>query len=280
MVLATPLYEADGLLFSSVNGNMKSILVPINPMLRTTLNVVENFVAHNVALPADAVNQSHTGSLYKPLWSSEWMRITVSNWCSYYRLNYDTAMYESVQPDSVFGKGFYQIIFEVPYIYIGPHKEGQSFSLTLRVVQVLFQPHKLHIPITPTQKPFANNNNNNIQVSTTSSLNSESLNGHTSIAPTLTTNSYNPQVSVAPNLVSEILKKQVPIAPAQLPSAQSSPKADGDPKVALRQIVTRNSDCAGGEGKRTNGGIDGATEGKRKRARKNGSTAIPLSEFK
>lgn len=141
LVLLTPLYESGGLVFQT-HGDSKSVLVNISPNLRATLNVVENFVTQNVSLPADAVSQSLTGSLYKPLWHAENMMITVSRWCKFYRLNDETKAYEIVPMTQQFNKGIYQISIEVPYVYIGPHKEGQSFSLTARVVQVLFQPHK------------------------------------------------------------------------------------------------------------------------------------------
>ena len=169
LILSTSLYEAEGLFMTSTNGSMKSTSVAINPILRATLNTVENFAAHNVSLPADAVFPSQTGSLYKPLWPSEWMKISISNWCNFLRLNYETGMYESVAPDSVFAKGLYQISIEIPYIYIGPHKEGQSFSLTLRVVQVLYQPYRPEESIVSSSNTLSNN----IQVPITPSPNTD-----------------------------------------------------------------------------------------------------------
>ena len=145
LVLLTPNYESAGLVFQT-HGENKSVLVNIPPKLRSTLNVVEDFVTRNVTLPANAVTPSQNGSFYKSLWPAENVMITLSRWCKIYQLNYETEAYEMVPPDGPFGRGFYQFSFEVPYVYIGPHKEGQSFSLTLRVVQIVFTPHKERTP--------------------------------------------------------------------------------------------------------------------------------------
>ena len=45
-----------------------------------------------------------------------------------------------MDPQGPFGNGTYQMMVEVSHIYIGTHKEGQLFSLSLHVVQVVYQP--------------------------------------------------------------------------------------------------------------------------------------------
>jgi hypothetical protein len=38
------------------------------------------------------------------------------------------------------GRGVYGLTVEVPYVYIGEHRSGEAFSLTLRFVEIIFEP--------------------------------------------------------------------------------------------------------------------------------------------
>ena len=46
----------------------------------------------------------------------------------------------SVSPDQLTQPGLFSFSIEVPYVYIGPHKGGERFSLSLRLLQVTYTP--------------------------------------------------------------------------------------------------------------------------------------------
>ena len=241
-MLTCPRFEAKGLVKQS-KGALSSILLPINAELRATLNVIENFVAHNVTIPADALSTSKTGSLYRPLWHAEKMMITVSNWCKFFQLNLASTAYECVPADTNFGKGVYYVSFEIPYVYIGPHRDGQAFSLTLRVVQVLFEPD---VPSASLLLHDCNENHDVVLSGSTSSLN-----------PPKTVN-----IILSDSAVSATAKKSEVSNAQTLPaSAPVSVELDG----ALPSTLPSTKE---------------ATEGKKRRGRKNGAAPLPLSEFK
>ena len=139
LIIQTPSFQQNGLIFRATKGR-RAIITPIDVWLRSQFNELENFVKANVKVPDDVVKVVGD-SKYKPLWDRERMCISVSQWCSYYRETGSDGGFEQIPADSHFGDGTYNISIEVPYVYIGPHKDGFSFSLTLRIVQVVFKPN-------------------------------------------------------------------------------------------------------------------------------------------
>ena len=125
----------------------RSICIPVEPWLRQQMNVLENFVKENVNIPDDVANALGHPSKYKPLWDGERMFISVSKWCNFLRYTGNDGVCEQVTPDFHFGSGMYNVNIEVPYIYIGPHKDGYTFSLTLRIVQVVFKPNVIAVAL-------------------------------------------------------------------------------------------------------------------------------------
>ena len=69
------------------------------------------------------------------------MFISASRWCSVFQLNKETGNYDPITiKEAQFGRGRYSVTVEIPYVYIGPHKCGENFSLTTRVVQIVYDP--------------------------------------------------------------------------------------------------------------------------------------------
>jgi len=129
------------------HGTFVSTLVPVEGWLRAQLNVIEQFACQNVTIPVTVTNNKQTGRLYKPLFRNGNMYITISHWCSVLKLNRETGTYDSVSLTEMTGKGVYYMTIEVPYIYIGNHKTGESFSVTLRVVEMYFEPEAVASPL-------------------------------------------------------------------------------------------------------------------------------------
>ena len=71
------------------------------------------------------------------------MFVSVSPWCDFYKYDPSSGEYHRMTSEGPFAKGTYHVTIEAPYVYIGVHKDGHLFSLTLRAVQVVYQPEAL-----------------------------------------------------------------------------------------------------------------------------------------
>ena len=132
--LLTPQFHSLGLKIKE-NENGYSVLIPIDPWLRAQLNIAEEFVQKNVASDSSGVKP-----VYKPLWDGPMMYVRVASWCQIYRRLFGTPQYERIDDMKTIGRGLYSITIELPYIYIGPHKNGEHYSTTMRIVQVTHEP--------------------------------------------------------------------------------------------------------------------------------------------
>ena len=136
----TPSFESQGLISRKDERNSVSLMLPVAPWMRQQLDKLENYVQTHVTIPATC-DVTHSGVLYKPLWSRDKMFISVSRWCQLFIMNDETQAYERADVSQTkFVPGTYFVSVEAPYIYMGPHKQGETYSLTLRVVQILYQP--------------------------------------------------------------------------------------------------------------------------------------------
>ena len=111
------------------------------PWLRQQLNVIETFAQSNVDysklnLPAACK------VAYKPLWPGEMMYIRVSRWGHVFKQDLATGDFDTIDIKERLGQGTYNVTIDVPYIYVGPHKNGENFSLSLRIDQIVFIPDK------------------------------------------------------------------------------------------------------------------------------------------
>ena len=129
------------------NKHGHSCQVPIDSWLRTQLDTVEQFVQHNVDL--SCVNPPPKVVSYKPLWRGNQMMIHLAPWCNILK-QVNCNMFETADPRTEFGSGHFQISLELSHIYIGPHKNGENFSLSMSVVQMVFHPEPTtFVPIKP-----------------------------------------------------------------------------------------------------------------------------------
>ena len=128
------------MLIRKIHPNSVSYSVPVNSWLRTQLDKVEQFVQENIDVESLPSRPKKADFIYKPLWRGERMFIGVSPCCSFLRFNSLTHGYDMVDRESMQGKGTYNITVEAPYVFIGPHKNGQNYSLSLDIVQMAFYP--------------------------------------------------------------------------------------------------------------------------------------------
>ena len=125
-------------IFSHENDN-KSICIPIDDWLRTQLTTIEKFIISNVTIPSDVRRPNGGVYLYKPLWLHDKMLISLSKWCRFFKFDSEKGAYLRQDQFVPFLKGSYNVNIEVSHVYIGPHKAGQTFSVSLRVTQVVYR---------------------------------------------------------------------------------------------------------------------------------------------
>ena len=125
-ITTAELYHEEPLKFF-LNGNMSSVLVPLDSTTYQTLCNIETFVVNNVDSPK-----------YKPLRLKEAMYVNVSKWCEYERIH-DNGTRSIMQSGMTLGKGFYSMVIHPSHVYIGPHRGGETFSLSLHVIKISYK---------------------------------------------------------------------------------------------------------------------------------------------
>lgn len=130
--LLSPMFQSLGLRSVENGSNAYSVMIPVDPWLRQQFATAEAFVQQQV---------NDESQIYKPLWKGDMMYVRVAKWCQIFRQTPDTNQYEAIDRNS-FGQGSYAVTIEVPYIYIGEHKNGEHYSLCLRVIQIVYSPEK------------------------------------------------------------------------------------------------------------------------------------------
>ena len=117
----------------------QSIIIPLDMWLRSQLMSIQTCIVDKVSIPASIPLPPTGHYIYKPLCVGNNIAISLSNWCNYYGFNHTKGVYEKVNDVSNFQSGKYNCNVEVSHIYIGPHKNGQNFSISLRVTQIMFK---------------------------------------------------------------------------------------------------------------------------------------------
>ena len=139
LMLMTPTFEAEQLTLRK-SGDDVSVLLPIGAWMRRQFDIVEKYVQQNVTLPATESEQTAL-LFYKPLWQQDKMCFSIARGCNVFRRNAKINTYEGVKFEDVqFGPGKYTVTVELPHIYIGPHRGGETFSLSTRFAQIVYDP--------------------------------------------------------------------------------------------------------------------------------------------
>ena len=126
---------------SSFRGSGRGVVVPVDEYLRYQLNTLETFVRQKVKLPKELVDLfPKKDDYYKYLYQGVKMTIPISKFCVLYRG-------VGVKPEILSkdnlpscGAGNFRFKIEIEKVYIGPHINGELFSLNMRVVAIDFIP--------------------------------------------------------------------------------------------------------------------------------------------
>ena len=139
VVIQTTNYHTEtGIYMYSHNAEQMSICVPLDDWLRSQLSVLQDFVISRTTFPADVPQTKEGNYLFKPLLARNPLMISVSKWCRIFKFDQSRGAYVRVDKFSQFGKGNFSANIEVSHVYIGPHKDGHNFSLSMRVRQIIY----------------------------------------------------------------------------------------------------------------------------------------------
>lgn len=128
VIVKTPNFYREDHLKLLVHADRTSVLVPLDPATKAKFQEIETFVKANVV-----------SEKYKPLWLYDAMYVTLSKWCHYELIKSDGSR-QPLPSDTFLGKGTYRLEIHVSHVYIGPHKGGETFSLSLHVVGLAYEP--------------------------------------------------------------------------------------------------------------------------------------------
>ena len=128
MLIKTPSFYREAGLKFTINPKNVSVLVPLDEGTKRSLRTVEDFVKTQVA-----------GERYKPLFLGNAFYVNVSKFCKYEQVMPDGSI-EVLSENAVMASGDYVITLHVSHCYIGPHKGGATFSVSLQVSGILHHP--------------------------------------------------------------------------------------------------------------------------------------------
>jgi hypothetical protein len=136
--LLTQGFYSEGGLHRRGDVNNLAVLIPVNEWLRKQLNVIEQHVQENVTFVKDLPSPNNL--VYRPLWGGDFTYLRMAKWCNIFQQDVVTGKFEPKPINTPLGRGYYSVTIEVPYVYIGAHKNGKDYSLSLSVVQIIYKP--------------------------------------------------------------------------------------------------------------------------------------------
>ena len=104
--------------------------IPLDPITRSKFECIDKFVQGAVDSPR-----------YKPIWNGESLLINFSGWCKYELLS-PNGQRQPMPPNTTLGSGMYSVCLQASHVYVGPHKSGQTFSVSLHIVELLYEPEQ------------------------------------------------------------------------------------------------------------------------------------------
>ena len=128
-----------GIFLYSHGPDQMSMSVPVDDWLRSQLTRFQNFVIANATIPSDVPQSSDGSYVFKSLLDQNSIMIPLSKWCKIYKYCPDQGTYTRTDNLKQFRKGDFAATIDISHVYIGPHKGGQHFSLSLRVKRVVYQ---------------------------------------------------------------------------------------------------------------------------------------------
>ena len=111
-------------------GNMTAAEIPLDHRTRAKLADIDAYIQVAVDSPR-----------YKPILNGERLLVNFSKWCKYVLLQPD-GKHQPMHPDMVLDKGMYAVVIQASHVYVGPHKGGQTYSVALHIVELIYEPEQ------------------------------------------------------------------------------------------------------------------------------------------
>ena len=169
MTLQTPAVTLPELTYHQEWKNCDALLIPLTSWLRQQLTILNDFVRVNVQLPWEFQDSNvPIESLFKPAYDGKSIFIMMSYKCSTsVKVNGVLCQGAPTQRRPQFGYGRYSFSIDIPSVYIAHHKNGQAYSITMRITHIHFEaespphvvmsPPSIHgrglQPLSPTKPP-------------------------------------------------------------------------------------------------------------------------------
>ena len=125
-----PNFYSHGALRTVNYGQDTAVHIPSDPRTRAHFDEIDAFVKEN-----------YPNENYKPLWRGENLLINFSRWCTYEILRPDGKR-EPMPPGTYLGPGMYSAVIQASHIYLGPHKNGETCSVSLHIVGLVYEPEQ------------------------------------------------------------------------------------------------------------------------------------------
>ena len=125
-----PTFYSDTPLHIHVAANNTATVIPMDPTTLARLHEIDNFV----------LEQVNSGN-YKPLYKGDRIMLNFSRWCKYEKLLPDGTR-QPMPEGTTLGSGMYSISINVSHVYFGPHKNGESHSVSLHICELLYEPEQ------------------------------------------------------------------------------------------------------------------------------------------
>ena len=132
----------DGIPLISYGGDRFTITIPMDSWIRQNLSVIERFIQNNVQIPNDVPRCANGSYSFKTLLNKLNLQILLSKWCKFLTYDPNKMCYIAVDFNHFLqhnAKGEFSVKIECAHVYIGPHKNGHQYSLSLRAHQVVFK---------------------------------------------------------------------------------------------------------------------------------------------
>lgn len=116
-----------------------SISIPLDDWLRQNLSVLQHFVVANTLIPPDVPRTKEGTYLFKSVLERLDLILNLSKWCRFFKYDEDKAAYIEVPQFKPFGKGEFNLLIDITHVFIGPHKGGQHFSVSMHVRHITYK---------------------------------------------------------------------------------------------------------------------------------------------
>ena len=125
-----PNFYSDGPLYLHQHTNTTAAAIPLDPLTKSTFEEIDRFILSN-----------NIAGTYKPIAKGDRILVNFSHWCKY-ELMLPDGNRKIMNKGMSLGQGMYAISIAIPHLYVGPHKNGETHSVSLHICEILYEPEQ------------------------------------------------------------------------------------------------------------------------------------------